>query len=105
MQENLVPFRPLNDRVIVYIYDDGMSSIDLGNGTRLITGLQDTNFDSIHDVTDGTHPGLRARWALVTAVNENTTDVKVGPDSCPFCIPRQWIFHLKKALKNKGEFF
>ncbi len=79
MQENLVPFRPVGERVIVFIYDDGMNSVDLGNGTRLITGLQDTNFDSLHDVTDGRHPGLRARWALVTAVNEHTPDyVKVG---------------------------
>ena len=74
MQENLVPLRPIGKRVLVYIYDDGMSSIDLGNGSRLITGLQDTNFDSLHDVTNGQHPGIRPRWALVTGVNQHTPD-------------------------------
>ncbi len=79
MTENLVPFRPLGERVLVYIYDDGVSSLDLGNGTRLITGVLDTNFDSLHDVTDGSHPGLRARWALVTGVNQHTPDyINVG---------------------------
>lgn len=78
MQENLVPFRPLGERVLVYIYDDGMSTVDIGGGKRLITGLQDTNFDSIHDVTEGKHPGARARWALIIGINENTTDVELG---------------------------
>ena len=74
MPENLVPFRPIQDRVLVYIYDDGTSSLDLGNGTRLITGLRDTDFDSLHDVSDGRHPGLRPRWAMIIGVNEHTPD-------------------------------
>ena len=74
MPENLVPFRPIGERVIVHIYDDGTSTFDLGNGAKLITGLVDTNFDSLHDVTDGRHPGIRPRWAIVTAVNDHTPD-------------------------------
>lgn len=80
MSDNLIPFRPLSaDRVIVFIYDDGNKSVELSDGRKLIVGLQDTNFDSLHDVTDGKHPGIRPRWAIVTAVHEDGDgEVKVG---------------------------
>jgi hypothetical protein len=78
MTDNLVPFRPVGDRVIVFIYDDGNDAVDIGGGKMLITGLQDTNFDTLHDVVGGKHPGIRPRWALVTAVGDDTTTVAVG---------------------------
>lgn len=78
-KHSLVGWKPVRDRVLVYIYDDGNTTLDIGGGKRLITSLTDTNFDSIHDVTDTRHPGLRARWAMVIGVNEKTPEgIKLG---------------------------
>ena len=78
-RNSLVGWKPVRDRVLVYIYDDGNNSIDIGGGKRLITGLTDTNFDSLHDVTDGKHPGIRARWAMIVGINEYTPEgIKLG---------------------------
>ena len=78
-KHSLVGLKPLHDRVLVFIYDDGDTSIDLGDGKRLIIGINDTNFDSLHDVTEGRHPGIRPRWAMVIGINETTPDfIKVG---------------------------
>lgn len=71
-KQSLVGLKPLNDRVLVFIYDDGDTSLDIGDGKRLITSLRDTEFDSLHDVTDGKHPGIRSRWAMVIGVNDET---------------------------------
>ena len=77
--QSLVGLRPLNNRVLVCIYDDGDNSIDIGDGKRLITSLKDTEFDGLHDVTDGKHPGIRARWALVIGINDETpSEIKLG---------------------------
>ena len=77
---SLIGLKPLRDRVLVYIYDDGQNSIDIGDGKRLITGLVDTEFNGIYkDQVDGKHPGIRARWAMVVGVNEETpSDIKAG---------------------------
>jgi co-chaperonin GroES (HSP10) len=79
-QLSLIGLKPLRDRVLVYIYDDGQNSIDIGDGKRLITGLVDTEFNGIYkDQIDGKHPGIRARWAMVVGVNEDTpSDIKAG---------------------------
>lgn len=77
---SLIGLKPLRDRVLVFIYDDGQNSIDIGDGKRLITGLVDTEFNGIYkDQVDGKHPGIRARWAMVVGVNEETpSDIKAG---------------------------
>jgi len=77
---SLIGLIPLRDRVLVYIYDDGDTSVDLGNGKRLITGLVDTEFNGVYkDQVDGKHPGIRSRWALVVGITETTPDgFKVG---------------------------
>ena len=78
-KHSLVGWKPVRDRVLVYIYDDGNTTIDIGGGKRLITSLTDTHFDSIHNVTDTSHPGLRARWAMVIGINEHTPEgIKLG---------------------------
>lgn len=77
---SLIGLKPLRDRVLVYIYDDGNNSIDIGGGKRLITGLTDTEFNGVYkDQVDGKHPGIRSRWAMVVGVNEETpSDIKPG---------------------------
>jgi hypothetical protein len=79
-KHSLVGLRPLQDRVLVYIYDDGENSIDIGDGKRLITGLVDTDFNGIYkDQVDGKHPGIRSRWAMVIGINDDTPDdIKLG---------------------------
>lgn len=73
--KSLIGLRPVGDYILVFIYDDGNSSIDLGDGRKLITGLRDTEFDSIHRKNlDEKHPGIRGRWAVVVGVNDNTPD-------------------------------
>jgi len=77
-KQSLIGLKPLRDRVLVYIYDDGDHTIDLGNGKKLVM-LNDSNLESVHDVTEGSHPGIRARWALVVGVSDETpSDIKVG---------------------------
>jgi len=74
-QYSLVGLKPVRDRVLVCIYDDGDNSVDLGNGKRLITGLADTEFNGIYkDQVDGKHPGIRDRWAMVIGINEYTPE-------------------------------
>ncbi len=76
---SLVGLKPLQNKVLVYIYDDGNNSIDIGEGKRLITSLADTLFDSVHEVIDGKHPGIRSRWAMVIGIANNTpNDIKLG---------------------------
>ncbi len=74
-QYSLVGLKPVKERVLVFIYDDGDNSVDLGNGKRLITGLVDTEFNGIYkDQVDGQHPGIRDRWAMVIGINESTPE-------------------------------
>ena len=78
-ETTLIGMRPVGMRVMVFIYDDGNDSVDLGNGKRLITGVRDTDFDSPHNAIDGKHPGIRPRWAIVTGTNDQTPDyIKLG---------------------------
>ena len=82
MTDNLsvIGLKTIRDRVLVYIYDDGQNSIDIGDGKRLITGLVDTEFNGIYkDQVDDKHPGIRSRWAMVVGVSEDTPkDIKPG---------------------------
>jgi hypothetical protein len=73
-EQSLIGLTPVGERVLVYIYDDGNNTIDIGGGKRLIVGLTDTHFDSLHDVVDGKHPGIRPRWAMVVGTNKHTPD-------------------------------
>jgi len=77
---SLIGLKPLRDKILVYIYDDGQNSVDIGDGKRLITGLVDTEFNGIYkDQVDGKHPGIRSRWAMVVGINKDTpSDIKVG---------------------------
>ena len=86
---SLIKMRPIGDYVLIYIFDDGDDSIDIGGGKRLIIGLRDTEFDSPHNSIDGKHPGIRGRWAMVVGTNELTPDVfKVGDKV--FCDELKW---------------
>ena len=76
---SIVGLKPVGDRILVYIYDDGETTVDLGDGVHLVTSINDTMLDSAHNNIDGKHPGARGRWALVVGVNEHTPDsIKVG---------------------------
>jgi hypothetical protein len=76
---SLIGWKPVRDRVLVYIYDDGDTSIDIGGGKRLIISLVDTHVDSVHNVIDGKHPGVRDRWAIVVGINKHTPEgIKLG---------------------------
>ena len=71
---------PLNDGVLLDIYDDGEIPMMVG-GIRFYT-ISDVALDSPH-ARDGhtKHPGIRARWALVVAVSdkaEQEAGLKVG---------------------------
>ena len=86
---NLIGMRPTGDYVLIYIYDDGADSVDLGNGKALITGIRDTEFDSPHNAVDGKHPGIRSRWAAIVATNSNTPDA-FQPGDKVYCEQMQW---------------
>lgn len=77
---SLIGLKSIRDRVLVYIYDDGANSIDIGGDKRLITGLVDTEFNGIYkDQVDGKHPGIRDRWAMVVGISKDTPkDIKLG---------------------------
>lgn len=86
---SLIGMRPVGDYVLICIFDDGDESIDIGGGKRLIVGLRDTEFDSVHNSIDGKHPGIRGRWALVVGTNNQTPDTfKLGDKV--FCEELKW---------------
>lgn len=90
MPENLVPIRSILPKtVLVYIYDDGDDSIDLGDGRRLITGINDTMFQSVHNPVDGKHVGIRGRWAIIVATKEDTP-AEFQPGTKVFCDEMKW---------------
>ena len=77
MAESLISVRPLHDRVLVGIYDDGDTTILLG-GKKFIL-LSDTEFspELKRNQTKDTHVGIRPRWAVVMATTGGQ-DVKPG---------------------------
>ncbi len=86
---NLIGMRPVGDYVLLCIFDDGDESVDIGGGKRLIVGLRDTEFDSVHNAIDGKHPGIRGRWALVVGTNNLTPDTLNLGDKV-FCEELKW---------------
>lgn len=92
MTDNLsiIGLKSLRDRVLVYIYDDGNNSVDIGDGKRLITGLADTEFNGIYkDQIDGKHPGIRGRWAMVVGISEETPE-DIQPGDKVFLEQMKW---------------
>lgn len=65
---NDINFRPVNDNVLVVIYDDGQDTVSMG-GKQFIL-LDDTSFDNFRSKsTTESHPGIRPRWAMVVATS------------------------------------
>lgn len=90
MKNNLVPLKSaLPKTVLVYIYDDGEQITVLDNGLELITGLDDTNLESIHNAVDSTHPGIRGRWAIVVSAKEDTPS-EFAPGTKVFLDEMKW---------------
>ena len=88
-KNTVVGLHPIGERVLVFIYDDGESSIDIGDGKRLITSIRDTEFESVHNTMDNKHPGIRGRWAAVVGTNDSTpTEFDVGTKV--FCDEMKW---------------
>jgi len=82
MALSLIGIRPLNNRLIVGIYDDGESAIMLKGGHKLYT-LSDTDFGPLLDrnKTRDKHVGIRPRWAIVLSVPdeaEKDDGIKTG---------------------------
>jgi co-chaperonin GroES (HSP10) len=78
MSKSLIGVTPLHNRVLVGIYDDGDTTMQLGGKTFFL--LDDTNFGNDRD-THTKHPGIRPRWAMVLAVSNKVHevgDVSVG---------------------------
>lgn len=71
MASSLIGIRPLNNRLVVGIYDDGDSAIMLKGGFKLYT-LADTDFSPLlaRNKTRETHVGIRARWAIVLSTSD-----------------------------------
>lgn len=63
--------RPLRG-IFVDIYDDGAQTIKLGGKDFLLVG--DNSMNSVHNVKDGKHPGIRPRWAEIAAVSPDAWD-------------------------------
>lgn len=90
MYDNLIPMKSvLPETVLVYIYDDGESTTTLHNGLELVTGLGDTNLESIHNTTEGKHPGIRGRWAVVVSAKKDTP-AEFSPGTKVFLDEMKW---------------
>lgn len=74
MAESLIGIKPLHDRVLVGIYDDGDTTIMLG-GKKFIL-LDDTSFapDLKRNRTNETHKGIRPRYAIVLATSDRVAE-------------------------------
>lgn len=86
----LIPFQPVGDFVLLYIYDDGYETLDLGNGKQLVIGLEDTDFLTRGHGVDSKHPGIRGRWALVVADNKHANKLGVQTGDKVFCDELRW---------------
>lgn len=81
MPESLIGIRPIKDWVLVDIYDDGQKLIRVKGGGKIWLPPDDSfEKHSLKRTHEQRHPGIRARWAMVLAVNEEgeSRGIKVG---------------------------
>lgn len=81
MGAGLINVRPLHNRILVGIYDNGEKTMKLGGKDFFL--LDDTSFDPAmaRNRHDEKHVGIRPRWAVVMSVSddvEETGEVKPG---------------------------
>lgn len=72
MAKTMIGIKPIHERVLVGIYDDGDKTIMLG-GRRFIL-LDDTMLDKNRSL-DKKHQGIRPRWAIVLAVSDTVQEL------------------------------
>lgn len=78
----IIGVRPLRERVLVDIYDDGSKPMRVGG--KVFWSPADDRFgpDDIRHATtaDNRHPGIRPRWAIVvgTSPEAEAAGIKVG---------------------------
>lgn len=78
MATSMIGIKPLHERILVGIYDDGETYLMLGGKKFWLLG-DDT--DRLGRSVEQKHPGIRPRWGVVLAVPDvvqETGDVKVG---------------------------
>lgn len=78
MAETLIGIKPLHERILVGIYDDGETHMMLGGRKFYLLGDSMAGMErDLHSK----HPGVRPRWAIVLSVSDKVQehgDVKLG---------------------------
>jgi len=75
MAKSLIGIKPIKNRVLVGIYDDGAKILKLG-GKDFFT--HDDTMLAERNSADTKHQGIRPRWALVLAVSDDVDCITAG---------------------------
>jgi len=91
MPETLIGIRPIKDWVLVDIYDDGEKLLRFAGGKKFWLP-SDTSFDknSMKRGTDHKHSGIRSRWAMVVATNEEAESRGIRVGDKVLCDEMKW---------------
>jgi hypothetical protein len=71
MAKTLIGIKPLHERILIGIYDDGDTTIKLGGKTFFL--LDDSSATKDRDI-HVKHQGVRSRWAIVLAVSDTVDE-------------------------------
>ena len=91
MGKTIMGHRPLGDYMLVNIFDDGDTTIDLGGGVEFIM-LSDSMFgeDHMKRSVDDSHPGIRPRWAMVMATSDQAEEFGINIGDKVLCEQMRW---------------
>lgn len=90
-QENLISLAPLHDNVIVGIYDDGSTPINIG-GKEFYTMSDDKLENAVDNVVvkERKHRGIRPRWGIVLASGDGPRRDGVYPMTTVLMEQMEW---------------
>jgi len=91
MGTTIMGHRPLGDYMLVNIFDDGDTTVDLGNGVKFIM-LSDSMFgeDHMKRSVEDSHPGIRPRWAIVLATSDLAEEFGIRVGDKVLCEQMRW---------------
>lgn len=91
MAKSYIPVKPLRDRVLIGIYDDGSAPLMLG-GKEFFT-YDDVKLSERNNGKEK-HKGIRSRWGIVLATPDNAKDDEVVPGEKVYLEQLQWSFSI-----------
>ena len=91
MGTSIMGHRPVGDYMLVNIFDDGDTTVNLGNGIKFIL-LSDSMLaqDYMNRSVEDSHPGIRPRWAMVMATSDKAEEFGIKVGDKVLCEQMKW---------------